>query len=220
MLHTDQNPRPRSTVRPVGFLTYPARSVINLRPPGDRPTASFLDVLDNRRTRYADECLNVDQLSELLWHGGRVRERFDDSSSHRAAPSAGGIHPIEILVHGLSDATGLFHYDAEKHRLIEVAHDLTIADELVTEADSCLPCRPATLLWFLAVTQRTDAKYTNADTLVLRDTGALITTLCLCGTALKFQPVPLGTRGEPMLSRLTTWSVPVTGVGGMHISGR
>ncbi|MGQ7935501.1 hypothetical protein [Paraburkholderia sp. D1E] len=143
---------------------------------------------------------------------------MSDSISHRASPSAGGLHPIEIVVQGLSDHAGLFHYDPESHRLIELEYGQFAQEKLFAEAEACLPCSAATIFWMLAVPQRTEMKYSNADTLILRDAGALIATLVLCATALQLFSAPLGTRGEPMLSNLTTWSLPVVGVGGVHVS--
>jgi hypothetical protein len=70
--------------------------------------------------------------------------------------------------------------------------------------NECLNIVNATVVWFVAHLQRTEAKYKNPESLIWRDAGALITTIQLVATAIKIRSCPIGTLGEPFFSKLFT----------------
>lgn len=217
-------PTPRPERLEAAQPSIATTAEVRLNPPQSGTySEAFFDVLARRETRYASNKLELGSLSELLWHSARRIGRFTlpDGAcwEHRPAPSAGGIHPIEVVV---QDATGLgdqlYLYDPDEHRLLTLADSTLASSALRHEAQLCLPVKPATLIWFIAMPQRTGAKYNHPESLIWRDAGALQTTTLLAATALKLQPVPIGRTGEPIVSTSLNWGVDLMGVGGLHVS--
>lgn len=114
--------------RPSTFKTYPEAEVVPLPPPttdappggADQaatdpgPTPSFWDTVLGRRSvrAFSDAPLTLDELSRLLWASAGVT-RIAPNHLYRAAPSAGGLYPIEtyVAVRNVEGLTpGLYHY--------------------------------------------------------------------------------------------------------------
>jgi len=130
-------------------------------------------ILRRRSVRdYSGEPLKVEELARLLFYGVGVT---GSPQYKRAAPSAGGLTPVEIYpvvnnVEGLE--RGLYHYDPLGHRL----HVLRQADLRGEIARACLDqdflSEAATALVLSAVHPRTAWKYgERAYRYVLLDVG-------------------------------------------------
>jgi putative peptide maturation dehydrogenase len=96
------------------------------------PAAGALyDVLSRRRTTRAFDptaALGADELATLLHQTFGVRGLAQVSPHltlvHKTSPSGGALHPVEaypLIVRGSGLATGLYHYDAGRHALEELA---------------------------------------------------------------------------------------------------
>lgn len=83
---------------------------------------SLEQALARRRSHrtFADEPIDVGQLAQLLWAGQGVTGQYGG----RTAPSAGGIHPLQLhVVAGHVDGLqpGVYRYNAGEHGLQELA---------------------------------------------------------------------------------------------------
>jgi hypothetical protein len=141
--------------------------------------------------------LAQDRLAELLWHGARTRD-VRGAWQHRAAASAGGIHPLHLLIFSRGSREALL-YDPLRH----CAHELdTVAQALVDAVDQSMildDAGDATLLLLAAEVNRAAAAYEDPLSLVWRDAGCLIATLQLVASWLSLVSCPLGILGEPLL---------------------
>ena len=63
--------------------------------------------------KYGPEELSLDEISQLLWAGQGITGGRPD---RRAAPSAGGLHPLEVY---LCRPDGVWHYRPESHKLLK-----------------------------------------------------------------------------------------------------
>ncbi|HEX8167900.1 MAG TPA: SagB/ThcOx family dehydrogenase [Beijerinckiaceae bacterium] len=110
-----------------GAKTYGRSDRVLLPPPAPDRGEAWASTVRNRRTRrdFADEPLGLDELSFVLafsygetGEAGIVGTR--ERMGLRAAPSAGGLYPIEIYV-GVRSVEGLekgfYHYDTQRHGL-------------------------------------------------------------------------------------------------------
>lgn len=92
---------------------------------------SSLEILLSRRVSCrnfdGDAYVDIEQLSSVLWSGLGERAAMLHASgarfSKKGCPSAGGLHPVEAYlmlrnVRGMAD--GLYHYQADKHRLLSL----------------------------------------------------------------------------------------------------
>jgi hypothetical protein len=208
-----KNPVPRARPRaaPCSFKT---KKTYALAPPKDLPEVSFVDVLESRRTIVPRKALRYDQLSSLLWLSARTRRAWVDQygvrRQHRASASAGALHPVELL---LLDGKNVLRYDALTHALqsVHVASPTrltSVRDEVASIVGKRLPM-VAVLVGHECVTK---SVYTNSESLLWRDAGALIATLQLCSTAFNFTLMPLGVLGNAMRAALGMRCVVPAGV--------
>jgi SagB-type dehydrogenase family enzyme len=195
--HRALRERARKFPAPAAAKRYPRAHRIALAAPD--VGGEFPRVLLARRTwrQFGRRRVELRTLGELLWLAGRVQRWVKIPGIGRFAlktsPSGGALHPIEIYVHaprvaGL--APGLYHYDAEHHRLERLRRGAT-PRQLV----SYLPAQPwygdaSALLLMTGAFARSQWKYEFARCYraVLLDAGHLSQTFCLAATWLGLAP--------------------------------
>lgn len=199
-------PQPRSKALPARGWRPREISRRSLAPADLTPAAPFIEVLERRRSNRTCRELPIRQLGSLLWHGARVREtipgRLGIASSRRPAPSAGGIHPIEIFVRA-SDSDQVERYDPMAHALAAVevvsASDLAKFDRQI--ADAATDAR-GVVVAFIADCGRTSAAYEHAESLIWRDAGCLMMTLHLVSESMGLAFCPVGVLGTALSDAL------------------
>lgn len=203
-----KNPEPRKNIKNHSPFNYKIDEYILLPDILEVGNSSFFEVLNNRKSTRSFGQLGLDQISTLLWYSAKAKKLSVTESgmilSHRTAPSAGGIHPIDIFV-SLSTSLSkrqLLIYDPIMHRLARIKVNAAHESDFFKEINSCLPLGNSTLIWFGVSMADTALKYKNHESLVWRDAGALLMTFQLVTTALKIASCPVGTLGEPFLSKL------------------
>ncbi|APR78776.1 TOMM biosynthesis dehydrogenase protein B [Minicystis rosea] len=187
--------------KPLCHRTFPGAPRTALPGRDFEVDVPFREVLARRRSvrRFARGPLPLAALGRLLYasHGVWGRRRTEGLGLwERPAPSAGGLHPIEIYVatqdvEGLAD--GVHHYDARAHELEEVrggrVHEQLV--ELTLEQDML---RDANVVCVItAVRERTMFKYGQRGYRYLfLDAGHVGQNLYLVATALGLGPVGIG----------------------------
>jgi SagB-type dehydrogenase family enzyme len=215
-----KNPSVRSIERPVASYDYTLLERIKLTKPGRPLTVPFNEVITNRQSTRKFRPVSKEQLSELLWYTAKVKSlQMQDHGyilTHRGAPSAGARHPIDIIIYDpkMFEKDYFYYYNPFDHSLNQIANADTAS--LINHVGQIVPIGDGTLLWFVAHTQRTAAKYENPESLIWRDSGALINSIQLTCTALKLNSCPIGSLGEPYISDF--FACPdIFGVGGIVI---
>lgn len=184
----------------------------------------FLDIFSERRSiKKLGEC-PMEILSRILFLSVKpyciAQDDYGMIVFRSAAPSAGGRHPIDVLV-GLKEGNErhLYLYQPLEHSL----RRLVVADDLqcvfFKDVEETLPFGESTLLWFSIQYMRTASKYTDYMSLVWRDVGAQ---LCCIQQAAKFIGVdscPIGYLAEETFGALFQTKKLVSG-GGMIIGKR
>jgi SagB-type dehydrogenase family enzyme len=198
----DEEPSPRSSVQQLE--RWRPRAIARARLEIGAPLAkSFAEVIDDRRSIRQLKPPSVERLARLLWHGARTRETAVRSDGllwqHRASPSAGGLHPIELFIVPASEAT-LLRYDPILHCLetldsVDIGRLETARARLRAVADGA----EATYLVLAADFARTEAVYHRAESLVWRDAGAMLATLHLTATAIELGFCMLGVHGNEVV---------------------
>jgi SagB-type dehydrogenase family enzyme len=133
--------------------------IVQLPPPEQKGKMSVEEALARRRSvrEFTREALTERELSQLLWAAQGVTH----PDGLRAAPSAGALYPLELYV---ATASGFYHYDPPRHRLLQLSdRDLQAAlrraawdQEAITQASA--------VFVFAAVYERTSRKYGAART--------------------------------------------------------
>ena len=155
-----------------------------------------------RSVRELQPCNLVD-LSTLLFNGARVLDEWPDrhgtNISYRPHPSAGGRHPLSILV--LADEVeglepGAWAFDPSRCNLTDADWDPDRIDDALSVASNALGgLRPPTLLLAVAEPERTLSRYPAGTAHLWRDAGALLSTLHLLAASLGLASCIVGISG-------------------------
>lgn len=151
-------------------------------------SARLEETIASRRSvrSYAPESLTSSQIGQLLW----AAQGITGGATGRAAPSAGGLYPLELYV---VSEDGVFRYRPEDHHLI-LALEGDVRDELAVAAldQEALHDAPAVFV-VTAVYERTAAKYGDrAERYVQLEAGHAAQNLLLEAVALDLGAVPIG----------------------------
>lgn len=217
-----KNPKPRLRIKKITFFQYKIDNYISLPKPSRVSNSRFLNVLLARNSQKKFNKLSLNKISSLLWYSAKVKKVILANDSliltHRGAPSAGGIHPIDIFISlpAISNRV-LYYYDPYLHKLGKIDVNQSELVSFFDMVSKNLNFRNATIIWFGADMQRTEQKYQNSNSLVWRDAGALIMLFQLVATAFKIKCCPIGTLGEPYFSSLFKHHKKFVSAGGLMI---
>jgi hypothetical protein len=144
--------------------------------------------------------------------------RFGIPWESRSAPSAGGLHPIRLLILPIEgSAASQGFYDPNQHTLIRI--DRNALDLNRESIDELLGQTGGTTIQLAADAVLINACYTHASSLMWRDAGALLATICLVATALELQSTAVGRTGKSIV-RAAGMPHPFVGVGAVHVSSK
>jgi SagB-type dehydrogenase family enzyme len=227
LAHTDlRSPHLRATELPYQEFTYDTAERVLLARPAEEIATPCLEVLQHRRSRRSFAPLRSPHLGDLLWYVAKVRDMPPPTQplrwQHRSTPSAGGRHPIDLLITQTgSVAAPVYLYEPLSHALVSLRlGDQEQLTSLHQETVELIPHAQATAIWFAAQFDRTLARYENGESLIWRDAGALIATINLVAETLGLNCCALGITGEPWLSGVLHSHPWVVGVGGCLVGER
>ena len=203
--HTDDSPRPRAvpdlelprTEWPVTRALHCGRVVS----PFGR---SFTATLEARRSQRTMSRAALREIVNAIAFGVRPREEVEGDRfgrTLRPSPSAGAIHPIDVLlVHG---PTRVFRYAPLTHQL-QALHVLARErlEAFISDCREILPEASGTGIVLVGDINRVAALYERPESLLWRDAGVLLQTLALVATAYRLAFCPLGILGTPVVRAL------------------
>lgn len=211
------NPTPKSKESRVAEFNYPITEQIPLPRP-KMPKVDLLNCISERKSVRQFRKMTLERISQILWLSTKIKKVHVQKNgyilTHRPAPSAGARHPIDILI---QFDNNLFYYNAFDHSLNKLKLKPEILKALDKHSHKILPRRSGTMVWFISHNDRTAAKYKHPKSLIWRDAGALIYCFQLASTALGINSCPVGTLGEPFLSKAFKKHGNVESVGGLVI---
>jgi SagB-type dehydrogenase family enzyme len=111
----------------------------------------------------------------------------------------------------------LFYYNPIDHTLGKITTKKRRLTSFLKHVNKVLPYHDASIIWFVANTNKTSAKYQYAESLIWRDAGAYIYCFQIVAEALKLKSCPLGTLGEPFITDLVDANNASHGVGGILV---
>jgi hypothetical protein len=200
------DPLPRTIPEPYAPVKWDVGEVCSLPSSFGAISRSFSEILDGRVSHHKFGALGDDQLSKFLWMACRTRavapSKLGFDLEHRAAPSAGAIHPIHVVIKRPSD-NRWWLYEPRAHKLLELKQATTKFVGLYDHSLKVLEDKQATRFLFLAEPDKTLGKYQNGCSLVWRDAGALLGVMALTAAAQELNFCPLGITGEPWASALS-----------------
>lgn len=204
-----ENPNPKSKEEAVQEIEFPVLKEFELQFPVEERIMNFSEVLKMRRSNREFGVISIESLSEILFTSSHVKHKTHNSIgyplSYRPSPSAGARHPVEIFVCSppIFKTEKLFRYDAFSHKIQELDLAEIVCSKLREHLSESFPhSELATVIWFVAFSRKTSAKYENAESLIWRDIGALANTIQLTCTFLGLNSCISGTLGHPFINRL------------------
>ncbi len=191
--------------------------------PSDRP---FFEVLRALRSTPGRRAITEGDLSNLLWHSMMIRERRPAREGYldwesRVCPSAGGLHPIDLVCLPVGGDLPQGLYDPRHHEIVVIktqAEPLTAANAISVK--KLCGATSGITLQFVADRSKVDAAYRDGGSLLWRDAGALTATLSLTAEALGLAAAPLGRTGHRLLTLAGLSDERWLGVGATHLTAR
>ncbi|MBM7171854.1 SagB/ThcOx family dehydrogenase [Streptomyces sp. G44] len=191
---------------PPARLRHPeATETVRFAASDELPSRPLREVLAERRCvrDFAPAPLPLSHLGVFLARAARVRGSIGPlrfQQTQRPSPSGGGRHSLEAYViarevSGL--AAGAYHYDPFDHTLNRLApwdDELAALLDTTVTVPAYMEQPPPVSLLLASHAARTGWKYEGlALSLIYRDTGCLLQTLCLTATDLGLGACPTGT---------------------------
>lgn len=214
-----ENPAPRNDQSAYVGFNYPLGPRYTLAIPDSDATIGFFQTLLTRRSSNVLSPLTAVQLGHLLWYAAKAYQiSLHDGYlfSKRASPSAGAIHPIDVIIYR-PENDYLEYYNPFEHSSYHLHFETNSVLEFLSHIQIAFPTIDGTVLWFVVHSYRTSAKYDGHESLVWRDAGALLQTVQLTANALGLVSCPVGTLAEPYLSDLFEGRSDILSAGGIII---
>ncbi|MEV7682176.1 SagB family peptide dehydrogenase [Streptomyces sp. NPDC088341] len=204
-------PYARRGVPPSARLGHPEATEVIALPDGrDTPSRPLAEVLAERRSvrAFAPSPVPLPLIGAFLDRTARVRGYLPPRAyeqTHRSAPSGGGRHSLEVYllareVEGL--AGGAYHYDPfthTLHRLSAWTDELTVLQRRTVIDAAAMAEAPPAGIYLASCSGRTTWKYEGMSlSLVYRDTGCLMQTMCLTATDLGLASCLTGAMETPL----------------------
>lgn len=203
-------------------FVYPSLEKITLpRVTSSKRQNDFLNVLRERRSVKPLGGCTIEKLSEILFCAVKpytiCKDDYDMTVCRSASPSAGGRHPIDILV-GLpeNEDRRLFLYEPLSHSLRRLDISVELQHEFFDDIDQTLPLGDSVLVWFSIQYMRTASKYNDYESLVWRDAGAQLCCLQQVAKYVGLDSCPIGYLAEETFDKMFNSASLISG-GGMII---
>lgn len=203
-----EEPRPRDQVLPWQPINWPVRRTIKLRSQSPPPLSRFADVLLNRRSNRQMSHVPLGLVVELL----RLCARTLGSWTYRGldrhqspAISSGALHGLNLVLAPVSPYPRLFRYDRIGDRLdaLNVTHPDQVK-ALRRHVEECLPeAVNGVTVVLVADRAKYNAAYHEPETLIWRDSGALLQIIAMSANAFGLSSCPVGIHGDEIVGALT-----------------
>lgn len=209
---------------PVSFEPFQYDGDLVIMLPGvekEKHPTEFLEVFSGRRSIKQLGSCSLDSLSQILYYAvkpyGIGRDDYGETVYRSAAPSAGGRHPIDILV-GMLDGgvRRLFLYQAINHSLKRLGIKEELQAAFFDDIETTLPMGDSVVLWFSVQYMRTASKYTDYMTLIWRDVGAQLCCLQQVAKYVGMDSCPIGYLADDSFNQMFQTDKLLSG-GGMII---
>lgn len=184
----------------------------------------FLKVFAGRRSIKRLGGCSLEALSRILFLAVKPymigMDEYGVAVYRSAAPSAGGRHPIDVLV-GLNKGGEylLYLYQPLNHSLRTLLIPAELQRAFIEDVKSTLFFSESALLWFSVQNIRTASKYTDYESLVWRDIGAQLCCIQQASKYVGLDSCPIGYLAEETFSTLFQTNSLMSG-GGMIVGKR
>ena len=194
----------------------------NLRRPIARGDRNFQDVLAARRSAIGNS-VGWPLVGELLWHAAGLKGHAQAGRAGlpigwSASPTSGGLQSICIVCIS-DDGSAPRLYEPSDHAFSVLAtNSKAVHEENEIAVTSVAGGHRGCTLRLIGDRSKLLAAYENVDSLLLRDAGAIVATICLCAEWLGLCACPLGFLGNALVPLIGFPADRFQGVGAVQIS--
>jgi len=184
----DESPTTAASLASEGIKT------VKLPDPRREGSVSLEAAIQARRSvrEFADEPLSLEEVGQLLW----AAQGITSPEGARAAPSAGGTYPLEILVaagHVTGLEPGVYRYRPAGHELVPIVSGDVRVRLAEASMDQAWVAEAAVDVVIAAVYARTTERYGERGVRYVHlEAGHAAENLCLQATALGLGAVTVG----------------------------
>jgi SagB-type dehydrogenase family enzyme len=139
----------------------------------------------------------LEELGYLLWYAVRIQSGAREGVQHRLAASAGGLHPIDVL---LLRRRRLYWYDALRHGLQQVDVAPNFVADAYRDSKRLLLDARGDLFVMAAHSEVTGAKYLRPSSLIWRDAGCMLQSIYFAAASIPLGVCALGILGEQLVA--------------------
>lgn len=197
------DPLPRTTPLPFRQMDWPVSRIVRLRPPVPPPSADFAAVIEKRRSARRIRRAALRETANYLAFACSPRATWGLNTvrSSRPSHSAGALHPVEVLLVAGGHRDRVFRLDPSQNALqsLRILHTPSLKS-LDAKLTAMLPDALCDYLVLLGDPAVTKSQYSEPQSLLWRDAGALMQTLHLCATAYRLAFCPAGISGTELAS--------------------
>ena len=213
---TPDDPVPRRTPLPLRRIDWPFSRSIVLPSPVPPPISDFASVIAARNSSRHIRRSSLREIANFLAFACAVRSTWgiDSARSSRPAHSAGALHPVEVLLVAGARRDRVFKIDPSLNALQSLHIRWTPPlKSLDAKLAAMLPHARCDYLVLLADPAVTDSHYSDPQSLIWRDAGALMQTLHFCATAYRLAFCPAGITGAELAAAIFGAGSRLIGVG-------
>lgn len=198
---------PRTRAQSYTPYDWPCGARRQLRPFHGPLEVDLASLLEQRQTRRIfGTSLSEEVLGDVLWLACRNRSLragpFTTAQESRPHPSAGGMHPIHVLV--TRESRPWYRYEPVEHTLVELPGTEEVARVARAVADELVTVDSGWLIWLVSEPGKTAAKYERPESLVWRDAGVVLGYLSIVAEAMRLSFCPLGLLGNFEIASATS----------------
>lgn len=201
-----KDPKPKIKKDFFSPFVYSIKNKVSLNRDFKVESKDFLETIFSRKSSREFSNFSLCDLEKLLFYSCKIKSiEFDENNfllTNRVTPSAGGRHPIDVLVSLPQKERILSYYNPIDHTLGELKIEKKKLDVFFSDINKNLAIKDACIIWFSIQVNKTSSKYDNAESLYWKDSGVLLFAIQLFATFLGYKSCPLGTLASNSFNKL------------------
>jgi hypothetical protein len=167
----------KDEIIPLEPFKYNVLTRLNLPSYDNDDSNTFLEVIESRSSRRDFSNIPLQKLGPLFYFSSRTKcsttNDYGLVIEKRNSPSCGAMHTIDCMVSKF-ESDIWYVYNSRSHTFDRLNVNASLLKQFKRECKALIDCSDsAYLIWYVCDMDRLNCKYENAESLALRESGAL-----------------------------------------------